>query len=232
MNQTELPEIPGGWTVADFTMGDRTFRLTLPAVPDAFLDDPNVQQANKQNDYMPYWAYLWPASTTMGRLILEEKWPPRLRTLEIGTGVGLVGIAGLAAGLDVTFSDYDLQSVESAQRSAAANGFDNVPGWHLDWRKLDKDVAPFDLIIGCEVVYEAGNHSLVLNVLDRYLAADGVCWIGDPGRVHCPGFCKLALTRGYDITLRDATGAELPLRNGELALEHGQFRMLVLKKRK
>lgn len=231
MTQAALPEIPGGWTVTDFTVGTRTIRLTLPAVPDAFLDDPDVQKANRQNDYMPYWAYLWPASTTMGRLILEERWPARLRTLEIGTGVGLVGIAGLNAGLDLTFSDYDLQSVESAQRNAAANGFENVPGWHLDWRNLDRDVPPFDLIIGCEVVYEAGNHPFVLNVLDRYLSRDGVCWIGDPGRVHRPAFCRMALARGYDLTLRDETGAVLPQKNGELDLEHGRFRLLVLKRR-
>ena len=226
-----LPEIPGGWTRAEFPIGDRQFQLTLPALPDAFLDDPDVQRANQQNDYMPYWAYLWPASTTMARLILEHPWTVGTRTLEIGSGVGLVGIAGLAAGLDLTFSDYDATSVESALRNARVNGFDQARGWHFDWRDLTKDVAPFELIIGCEVVYEAGNHPLVLNVLDRYLARDGVCWIGDPGRVHAPGFCRLAIDRGYSIDLLDATGTQVPLKNDQLDLEHGQFRMLILRKR-
>lgn len=111
MSLTELPEIPGGWTSQTINLGPRSIQLTLPAVPDDFLDDPNVLKASRESDYMPYWAYLWPASTAMARLILSESWPEGTRALEIGCGVGLTGVAGLAAGLDLTFSDYDSTSV-------------------------------------------------------------------------------------------------------------------------
>ena len=229
MSQPELPQIPGGWMSQSIDLGSRTIELTLPAVPDDFLDDPNVQQANRDTDYMPYWAYLWPASTAMAKLILNEPWRPSLRALEIGCGVGLTGIAGLAAGLAVTFSDYDSTSVESALRNAALNGFRNAAGQVIDWRQLDTiELTRFELIIGCEVVYETGNHGLVLDVLDHLLTDDGVCWIGDPGRHSCQNFCQLAMQRGYRIDLRDTAGLLVPLQDGQLDLRMNEFRLLVL----
>jgi hypothetical protein len=54
--------IPGGWTMRTWELAGRTLSLILPAVPDAFLDDPDVVQRHTQSQYMPYWAYLWPAT--------------------------------------------------------------------------------------------------------------------------------------------------------------------------
>ena len=65
----ELPEIPGGWTERAWTIEGRTFRLTLPAVPDAFLEDPEVHAAFDRDEYMPYWAFLWPAALKMSATI-------------------------------------------------------------------------------------------------------------------------------------------------------------------
>ena len=227
----ELPEIPGGWTTIECRFGDRCLSLTLPAKPDDFLDDADVRRANRESDYMPYWAYLWPASQAMSQLLLDEHWRPGTRALELGTGVGLVGIAGLAAGLDLTFSDYDRSSVEAAQRNAAANGFLLVGRMIFDWRQLeDVAVEPFEVIVGCEVIYEAGSHPFVLDVLDKLLRADGVCWIADPGRPHARGFCTLAESRGYEITLRDQAGHERPRLAGEFDLPRDQFRLIVLRR--
>ena len=231
MPATELPKIPGGWTTTEFRFGDLCLSLTLPARPDDFLDDADVRRANRESDYMPYWAYLWPASQAMSQLLLNENWRPGTRALELGTGVGLVGIAGLAAGLDLIFSDYDRASVEAAQRNAAANGFADVGGMIFDWRQLAAvDVEPFEVILGCEVIYEAGSHPFVLDVLDKLLQADGVCWIADPGRPYARGFCTLAESRGYEVTLRDQTGQARPRLAGEFDLPREEFRLIVLRR--
>ncbi|HVV99050.1 MAG TPA: hypothetical protein VHB77_01850, partial [Planctomycetaceae bacterium] len=123
-----LPEIAGGWAEREFELADRTFRLTLPAAPDALLDSPDVLAAHERDGYMPYWGYLWPTSLDMGTAVLREKWKPGLPTLEIGSGIGLVGLAGLAAGLQLVFSDYDPQSVRLALFNAAQNGFSQARG--------------------------------------------------------------------------------------------------------
>jgi len=223
-----LPDIPGGWSTREVDLGIRRVQLTLPGSPDAFLDDPSVQAANRESDYMPYWSYLWPAAIQMGRLIASEPWTEGERSLEIGTGVGLAGIGGMIAGLDVTFSDYDRTAIQTARRNAFQNGLGPAPHKAmdvvLDWRdmaamKLD----PFPVILGCDVLSEPATLEPVLHLLDALLTRDGVCWIGDPGRQYLPEFCDRLADRGYRIELRDETGR--PVTTYELS----SFRLLVLR---
>ncbi|MBI1904343.1 MAG: hypothetical protein HYS13_24880 [Planctomycetia bacterium] len=51
----DLPPVPGGWTADVVDVAGRTFHLTRPADPDAFLDDPQVHEKNLESGYMPYW---------------------------------------------------------------------------------------------------------------------------------------------------------------------------------
>ena len=41
---------------------DRTFRLRKPTDSDRLLDHPMVRAAFAADEYMPYWADLWPAA--------------------------------------------------------------------------------------------------------------------------------------------------------------------------
>ena len=220
-----LPEIPGGWSTTDVSVGTRKFQLQIPASPDAFLDDPLVQQANAESDYMPYWAYLWPASRDMVALVVDEQWPDGTEALELGSGIGLVGIAALAAGLRVTFSDYDATSLSVATHNAELNGVKAAAAALLDWRNPEASTLErFPVILGCDVLYEVPLHGHLLNVLDRHLADNGVCWLGDPGRAALGPFCDLASSRGYSVKLRNASG--LPLADD--ASNEGAFRLAVV----
>ncbi|MCY2968430.1 MAG: methyltransferase domain-containing protein [Planctomycetota bacterium] len=182
-----LPEIPGGWSEQTLLLASRELRLTLPADPDAFLDDPKVLAANRQDDYMPYWSFLWPASLETAVAILKHPWVPGTEVLEIGAGVALAGLAALACGLPTVISDYDPQALELARHNANRNGWgDRVETLLLDWRSpIDRR---FPVILGCEVIYERRNHELVLNVLSAMLAPGGEAWISDPGRHQVDAF--------------------------------------------
>ncbi|MBI1904342.1 MAG: hypothetical protein HYS13_24875 [Planctomycetia bacterium] len=164
----------------------------------------------------------------MARLVLQAGWTPGTRALEIGTGIGLVGLAGLAAGLKVTFSDYDAQSLKLALHNAAQNNLPGAESLLFDWR--DPPRQKFPVVLGCEVIYEAGLHDLVLGVLERMLAPGGVCWIGDPGRQYAPGFFAKAKARGYDVEIRDREFVLLPLKDGQPDLPIGQFRLQILRR--
>lgn len=204
-----LPEIPGEWTLQRLAIGDPPLELILPARPDDFLDDPEVLEANRRDDYMPYWSYLWPAATAMAAALRFSDWSAGTEILELGCGVGLVGLAGLQRGWQVTFSDHDPTAVACAMANATHNHLGDLAApLVLDWRSpLDRE---WPVIIGCDLLYEVRNHDILLHLLDSMLAPRGVCWIGDPGRAHALRFAAAAIEHGYHVRRLDAGGRETP----------------------
>lgn len=202
-----LPEIPFGWTQQDFLLRDRLFRLWVPFRPDSLLDSPEVLTANLQDDYMPYWAYLWPAALQIAESLLGSHWPKNTRVLELGCGLGLVGIAALVAGYSVSLTDYDEKAIATARVNAANNGFSTVDAFVLDWRTPQK--LRYPVIIGCDVTYESRNHAPILALIDQVLEPGGFCWIADGGRNAAPAFVELARNLGFSVTMRNLEGLEI-----------------------
>src|SRR5437879_12043451 len=108
-------------TVRETVFVDRfAFRIDRPADSDKLLDHPWVRSAYAADEYVPYWAQLWPAARMLAKVVVREKWekyPQPVSVLEVGCGLGLAGIACLSRGLRGTFSDVD----ETALVFAAAN---------------------------------------------------------------------------------------------------------------
>ena len=194
----ELAAIPGGWTNRDFLLAGRTLKITLPASPDAFLDDPEVLAANRRDDYMPYWSYLWPTSLETAVAVLKHDWPPGTQALEIGAGIALTGQAALARGLHVTFSDYDQRAIDLALFNARENQIEqHAEGLLMDWRQpIDRQ---FPVIFGCDVIYERQNHRPILGLLQKMLAKTGQAWITDPGRFHADAFLELLTDSPFQV---------------------------------
>ncbi len=201
-----LPEIPGGWTNQSVTLGGRTIELTQPARPDAFLDDPAVEAQHALTGYMPYWAYLWPASYRMAAAVANPPWEVGSHILELGAGVGLVGLASLVRGDRVTFSDYERLAVDLTLFNAKQNGF-QAEGLVLDWCHPPEQ--QFDVIIGCELIYEDRNHEPLLGLLQTMLSPHGICWLGDAGRTKAERFYTLVPQYGFNLVLKDENGQQL-----------------------
>lgn len=203
----ELPAIAGGWTERTWTVAGHTLSLVLPASPDALLDDDGVLQQHERDGYMPYWAYLWPASLHMAEALLRQPWSAGTPLLELGAGVGFVGLAAAMAGYRVTITDYDATAVQLALFNARRMQLEGVTGHVLDWRAPQGE--RFPVIIACEVLYEDRNHEMLLDVLQERLQPGGVAWFGDGGRVRAERFIDLARHAGFTVTLRDESGASL-----------------------
>ena len=71
-------EYRGPVVVASMNLAGRIIKLVRPADPDQLLDDPLVIDWNRHDDYMPYWAYLWPAAYLLAEAVAHEPWPERL----------------------------------------------------------------------------------------------------------------------------------------------------------
>jgi predicted nicotinamide N-methyase len=196
-----LADIPGGWTEREWEIEGHAFRLILPAAPDAFLEDAEVHAAFDRDEYMPYWAYLWPASIKMVAAVMRRDWPRQAEVLELGAGIGLVGLAGLARGLKVTFSDYESKAVDLALFNARRAGHSNAEGLVLDWRSPPQRQVP--LIWGCDLLYEHRNHEPLLRLTKQMLAPGGTAWFADGGRMKAGQFWKLIPEHGLTCRMFD-----------------------------
>jgi predicted nicotinamide N-methyase len=160
----------------------REFLITRPGQSDRLLDLPAVHEAFKQDEYMPYWADLWPAARMLAKTILREPWRSKQEALEIGCGLGLPGIAALAVGLHVTFSDYDACALRFAADNARLNGFDNFRTLLLDWRHPPADLRA-SLLLASDLVYEVRNVEPLVRFIKQVLASGGLCLLTDQDRV-------------------------------------------------
>lgn len=210
---SKLPVIPGGWKLSDYAIGNRTFSIYQPAEPDLFLDDQAVLAANESNDYMPFWTFLWPAAIQMARAMKAAPWEPGSRVLELGSGLGLVGLAAYARGDRVTFSDYDPTALHVCRMNSIKNGLADPEVLVLDWRNPREN--RFDAIIGCEVTYDAPMHPVILDLLDNMLAPAGIAWLGDPGRYLSPDFYRMALDRQYSVKILNKELEEITVPSSE-----------------
>ena len=170
----------------------QTILLERPTDADNLVDDPAVREANVKDDYMPYWAEIWPAARMLAKAILRE--PAEtfatpsgepLLALELGCGLGLAGIAALKCGLRVLFTDYDLSALKFAERNAKLNGFANFQTMPLDWRFPPDDLR-VPIIIGADLSYELRNIDPLLALIKKMLLPGGVCLLTDPDRKTAP----------------------------------------------
>jgi predicted nicotinamide N-methyase len=188
-------EYRGPVAVTTLEFGGTSIRLARPAEPDLLLDDPRVIDWNRSDDYMPYWAYLWPSALLLAEWVACEPLTERpdggvfaLESLEIGCGLGLPGLVGVARGLRVQFTDHDPAPLEFVTRSATENGFDSsrYSIRRIDWRSLPDE--RFSIILGADVIYELRLVPLVAKLLSRLLAPDGMGVIASPRRAAAQGF--------------------------------------------
>jgi predicted nicotinamide N-methyase len=160
----------------------RTFTIKRPANGDTLLDHPAVRAAFAADEYMPYWTDLWPAARMLAKAILRGSWPPGTAALEVGCGLGLPGIAALARGLRVTFSDCDGTALKFAAANAQANGFADFKTLQLDWRHPPACLSA-PLILASDLIYEIRNVEPLVNLIKLVLLPQGTCLLTDQDRI-------------------------------------------------
>ena len=196
-------------TYRSVDIGNRAFKIAYPGNADRLLDHPSTQKAFSADEYMPYWAELWPASQMLGTALMSQQaelsktLEKGATVLEIGCGVGLSGVVALSLGYRVIFSDYDATAVEFAARNAEANGFNNFETLPLDWRSPPSFQVP--LILAADVIYEERNIAPLIGFIQSVLSPKGVCWLSDPDRSTRGGFCYALKRAGLKFEKQSAT---------------------------
>ena len=169
----------------------RDLRLLRPRDSEALLDE----EAFEREEFLPYWAELWPSSLALARAIAKRALRGA-RTLELGCGLGLPSIAAALAGGRVLATDWSAEAVEMAAANAERNGaaLDTlVCSWTAPEPLLAG--APWDLVLVSDVLYERRNADLLLDLLPRLT---GEVWLADPGRPPAARFLEAAV-RTWEI---------------------------------
>jgi predicted nicotinamide N-methyase len=186
-NNTFWDEIP---------VGPYQFMIKRIRDTDRLLESITDSHFNK-DEWLPYWAELWPSSLALAEFIIEIKeMINRKNILEIGCGLGLAGIAATACGAQVLFTDYDPYALEFTQTNFRRNFKRPAAVQSMDWRK-PACLKPFDLILGADVLYEKRWLTAVLGVIGQCLKPGGTALIAEPNRSIAGRFFALVSEKGW-----------------------------------
>ena len=177
-------------------VGGRALRLLRPRDGDAVLDE-LLAEDDPDEDRLPFWAELWPSGTALAQAVTARPLAGR-RVLELGCGLGLVGVSAALAGADVLVVDRSPEAIAFAALNAERNGVTlqrAVCAFDQPERLLAG--APWDLVLAADVLYEQRNVPVLLWLLPRLVGQDGEVWLADPGRPMLARFLAGAEATGW-----------------------------------
>jgi predicted nicotinamide N-methyase len=156
-------------------LGDRELAVLRPRDADALVDE----HAFDEDEYLPYWAQLWPSGVALARTVAKRALKGA-RVLELGCGLGLPSIAAARAGGRVLATDWSPTAVDLLRDNAERNGAAleaAIVSWTDPAPLLER--APFQLVLAADVLYERRSVAVLADLLPRL---GGEVLLADPGR--------------------------------------------------
>ncbi len=174
--------------VADVPVGSTTLSILRPRNSDDLIREEDFVL----DERLPYWADIWPSSTILASHLigLAGRTTDRKgkRALELGCGVGLVTLAAMTAGYDVTATDYYTDALAFTRANAWRNLGRSPRARMIDWRSFPKGETGYDLILASDVLYEREYALILPGIFKSALAPGGMVILADPGRIGAPEF--------------------------------------------
>jgi predicted nicotinamide N-methyase len=145
------------------------------------------EAAFDEEEFLPYWAELWPSGLALAREVARRELRG-VKVLELGCGLGLPSLAAAARGADVLATDWAEGATELLRRNAERNGvFLRVA--RVRWSEPEPllRAAPWDLVLGADLLYEARNAEQLAELLPRL---GGEVLLAEPGRPYAKEFLE------------------------------------------
>jgi predicted nicotinamide N-methyase len=145
----------------------------------------------------PFWAFLWPGSQALARLILDQPDVVRgKRVFDFGSGCGLAAIAAAKAGAEsVTACDVDPLAAQAQQANAELNG---VAIESRLRNLIGKPLPDVDVVLAGDVCYERSPADEIVTWLRRLAGSGVLVLLADPGRAYAPSN-GVTVVETYDV---------------------------------
>lgn len=179
--------LPAGLDVVEerIPLGRLTPRVLRVRDPGELIDSVD-QSSFGPDERFPYWSEIWPSAVALGRFISRGRNLAGLETLELGSGMGLAGVAAALRGAEVLFSDYEPDALAFSRVNHGLNlgrpGMTRLFDWRDPPRKLSAR-----LVIASDVLYEKRFLDPFLTTLGRLLVPGGMALVAEPGRKIADG---------------------------------------------
>jgi predicted nicotinamide N-methyase len=160
-----------------------SLEILRPPSADELIDE----SAFDEEEFLPYWAELWPSGLALARYVAERDLQG-LRVLELGCGLGLPALAAAQRGAEVLATDWAEDAIELLRRNAERNGlFLRVA--RVRWSEPEPllRAAPWDLVLGADLLYEARNADQLAELLP---VLGGEVLLAEPGRPYAKEFLQ------------------------------------------
>lgn len=159
---------------------------------------------------LPFWAELWPSALALSRFFEHVVLKGRT-LLELGSGVGLVGLAACLQGARVAQTDFVPLALEFCRANAVRNGLP-AEQFLADWREFPTD-RRYDIVCGSDILYEPLLHPDLQRVFESVLNPGGAVFLSDPLRPHGDAFSRRMRCSGWQESL-DLIQVPCPGRDG------------------
>lgn len=146
-------------------------RLSILRPPSA--DELIDEAAFDDEEFLPYWAELWPSGLALARHVATLEVAGR-KVLELGCGLGLPSLTAAQRGADVLATDWAEDAIELLRRNAERNDTP-LRVARVRWSEPEPllRAAPWDLVLGADLLYEERNADQLAALLPRLICPAG-----------------------------------------------------------
>jgi predicted nicotinamide N-methyase len=164
-------------------LAGRELTIRRPPSADALIDE----EAFADDEFLPYWAELWPSGVALARAVAGLDLAGK-RVVELGAGLGLPSLAAALAGADVLATDWAEDAVALLRENAARNAL-RLRVERVRWDEPEPLLAeaPWDVVLGADLLYERRNADKLLELLPRL---GGEVLLAEPGRPFAASFLE------------------------------------------
>ena len=182
--------------VVDLNIKGKPFKFLVPKSLDGFVNSNNVFEN------FPLWAKIWEASIVLSEYLANTASDPNKTFLEIGSGMGIVGIIASAFGHRFVSTEFNPDAIAFCRANSALNSTSgtNPEIMELDWNRPSIK-ATFDTIVGSEVIYNEKDFDPILKLFRTFLKPGGEIILAEGVRKTSMEFFR-RMSSYFDITAR------------------------------